>query len=177
MLLARLQSHPERGVAIGVNRDTDDSSRHLSLVCVTCGDVGRMRTAIAKGYAEPLRRPHCDVRPELAWWRQHCERQQVCRDGDDSTRGVRPLDELTIVVDRTVARRILHHGTEHSGREVECSVIPDDNLDAQRQSSRPDHVDRLRETLFRDEEGIDRFFPLDGITHVHRLGRGRRFIE
>jgi len=64
VLLARLQRHAQRGLAVPVHRDADDAARHVTLPGVLRGEKRRVRTAVTHGYAEALRRPEGHVRAQ-----------------------------------------------------------------------------------------------------------------
>ena len=66
MLLAGLERHAERGVAMPIYRDPDDTPRHRTLELIAGGEVGCVRASTAHRNAEPLGRPHGDVCPPLA---------------------------------------------------------------------------------------------------------------
>ena len=65
VLLARLQGHAERLIAVLVSRHANDSAWHLTLKLLTGGHEGGVGASIAQGDAEALAAPDGDVRAEL----------------------------------------------------------------------------------------------------------------
>jgi hypothetical protein len=61
VLLARLQRHAERGLAVRVDADADDAARQLAHELVLAGEERRVRAAVAERHAEALRAADGDV--------------------------------------------------------------------------------------------------------------------
>ena len=70
VLLARLQRHAVRRVAVRVHRDAHDAAGHLARVLLERREERRVRAAVAERHAEPLRVAVHDVRAHLAGRRQ-----------------------------------------------------------------------------------------------------------
>ena len=66
VLLARLERHPQRGVAVGVDGDADDAAGDLPLEVVGGGEERGVGAAVAERHAEALRVADGHVRAELA---------------------------------------------------------------------------------------------------------------
>ena len=66
VLLAGLKGEAQGGTASGIPGDADDASGHLAFEGVACGQIGRMRAAVAERHAEPLGAADGDVRAEFA---------------------------------------------------------------------------------------------------------------
>ncbi len=66
VLLARLQRHAVRAVAVRVHRHADDPAGRLPHVLVERGEKRRVGTAVSHGHPEPLRVPQHDIGPQLA---------------------------------------------------------------------------------------------------------------
>ena len=176
VLLARLQGHAQRAVAEPVARDADDAAGHLALVLALRGQEGRVRAAVAQGHAEALRGAHADVGAELAGRAQQAQREQVGGDAQHGARGVGGLGQVRVVLDRAVARGVLHeHAAEPGALPVDGALVADQDLDAERLRARAHDRDRLRVAALGDEElgpvGAER------VRHAHGLGRGRGLVE
>ena len=66
VLLARLERHAIRRVAVRVHRHADDAARRLPHVLLARREERRVRTAVAQRHAEALRVADHDVRAQLA---------------------------------------------------------------------------------------------------------------
>ena len=134
-----------------------------------------MRSAKPERNTEPLCAANRNIGAELAWRLQQSERENVRRDDDERAGIVRLPDESSIIINRTVGRRILHQCAEDSLVEFEPRVIVDLNFDAERFCARAHDFDGLRMAILGHEES----FPAgsDGVTERHRFGCGRCFIE
>src|SRR5207237_6128061 len=76
VLLARLQRHAQRGVALRVDRYTDDPPRHVADVFVPGGEVGGVGPSISERHAESLGGSDGAIRAQLA------RRTERWQDGD-----------------------------------------------------------------------------------------------
>ncbi len=93
MLLARLQGEAVGGLAVGVQRDSDEPSRQLPLETRSDGEVARVRTAEAERNAEALRGAHRDVGAGVAGRGEQGESEQIGRDGDEGASLVGRVDD------------------------------------------------------------------------------------
>ena len=86
VLLARLQRHPVRRVAVRVDRHADDAARRLPDVLLERREERGVRAAVAERHAEPLRVAEDDVGAHLAGRRQQREAEQIGADRDEHAR-------------------------------------------------------------------------------------------
>ena len=184
VLLARLQRHAQRRLAVRVDAHPDDPSRHPAHQLVLAGEERRVRSAVAQRHPEALRAAHGDVRPELAGGDDERQRQEIARHGDQRPGRVRALDEALPVVETPVGGGVLQDDAEDLARaggglagEVEGQGVPDQHLDALGDRARLDDVDRLRVALIGDQQRPPVAGSLERLHHVHRLGRGGGFVE
>ena len=73
VLLARLERHAQRRLAVRVARHADDAARQLSLELILRREERGVRTAVAERHAEPLRVADADVGAPLARRREQHE--------------------------------------------------------------------------------------------------------
>ena len=186
VLLARLQRHPVRDVAVPILGDADETPRQLAHPFAARREERRVRSAVAERHAEALRAADRHVGADLAGRRQHRQRQQIRRHRDQRARVVRALAQVPPVGKRAVRRRVLHQHAEHplSAREVERRRVADAHLDPQRLGARAHDVDRLRMAGVGDQErpgagGVVVVLQRrrQRVQHVHRLGRRGPFIQ
>ena len=184
VLLARLKSHAQRGLAVRVDRDADDAPRELAHQGRFAREERGMRAAVAQRYAEALSAPVPTAfsSSELSRGDEERQCQKIARHGDGRAGGVSSGDEAPPIVNAAVARRILQEDTEHAGRlrgEVERSGVAHEDVDPVRNGAGPEHVDRLRMAVVGHE---DRAAPVAcggrrRLHHVHRLRGGGGFVE
>ena len=182
VLLARLQRHAVRAVALRIHRHADDAPRRLAHVALERREKCRVRSAISERHAEALRVSVDDIRAELAGRRQESEAQQIRSDRDQDAGALRVLDERAEVVHRAGFVRRLHERAECAVAERRALDVADDELDAQRFRSAAQDFQRLRKARRGDEElrGADDAvdpFALDAVQERHRFGRCGRFVE
>ena len=157
-----------------VVRDADQAAGESPLQPVADRDVGGVRPAESHRYAEALRAADGDVRPPVAWRLEQAEGERI-GGGDHQAAGFPdPLGEVPVVVHTAVGGRLLHQRAEDPCR-VECFVVADLDLDAERFGAGTDDFDRLRMAAPRNEETA--LPPSLGPAQRHRFGRGRRLVE
>ena len=66
VLFARLHCETISGATFSVVRDAHQTSRHVTLIFVACGEVCRVRTAESEWHTEALRVPDRDVGAEFS---------------------------------------------------------------------------------------------------------------
>ncbi len=185
VLLARLQRHAIRRIALRVHRHADDPARRLAHVLLERREERRMRAAVTERHAEPLRVAVDDVGAHLARRRQQRQRQQVGANRDQHPCRLRPRDERPQVEDAAAVVRRLDQRAEDALAElhrVESFVRHQDDLDAERFRPCVQQVERLRKTRVGHQElrraadalELSRLHPRQ---HRHRFGRGGRFVE
>src|SRR5205085_1517346 len=75
VLLARLQRHAVRTIAVRIHRYANDASGCLTDVRLERGKERRMGAAVAERDAESLRVPEHNVRADLSRWREQGKAQ------------------------------------------------------------------------------------------------------
>ena len=83
VLLARLQRHAIRGLALRVDGHADDATGQVSHVILFRGKKRGVRSAEPDGHSEALRVAEDDVGAHFAGRRDQRERQQIRRHGDE----------------------------------------------------------------------------------------------
>ena len=178
VLLARLQREAQRRVPLRVVGDADDPAGDLALELVARRHVAGVRAAVAERHAEALAGADGDVGADLARRLEQRQRQQVGGDDDGALRRVGLGDERRVVHHLAAGRGVLDEGAERRAREVPRLVVPDDDLDLQRQGARLDDGDRLRVAALGDEEDGGAVLVGPGAAaEGHRLGGGGPFVE
>src|SRR5262249_40549703 len=107
MLLARLQRHAERRLAVRIARHADDAPGKLSLELVFRGKKRGVRSAVAQRHAKALRVADGHVGTPLARGREQDKAQEVRCRRYQRAHGMHAVAELTVVVDGAVRRWIL----------------------------------------------------------------------
>ena len=177
VLLARLQRHAQRGVAVGVHAHADDAAGDLALVLVAAAEERGVRPAEAHRHAEALGGAHAHVRAPLARRGEQDEREQVRRGDHDDPLLARPLRERPVVRHLAVGGGILQQRAEDGLREVELLQVAHDDVDAAGPGAGADHVDGLRMAEGGDEEGVPGLAAGDAVRHGHGLGRGGALVQ
>ena len=80
VLLARLQRHAVREIAVRVDGHADDAAWSLPDECFARRQKRRVRSAIAHRHAEPLRASNDDVSAHLTWRHGNREGEQIAAD-------------------------------------------------------------------------------------------------
>ena len=132
VLLPCLQGHSKGPVAVGVDRDTNNSTRDQSLVLINSCKIGRMRAAEPKWNSKTLGRSNRYICTHLGRRFQNSKAEKVCRDNDFGPLNMGPVDEFGIVEDLSVFGRILHDATEAAFVKLYALVITDHQVDPQR---------------------------------------------
>ena len=151
VLLAGLEGEPVGGLAVGIDRDTDQAAGQLALEAVLDADVARVRAAEAHRHAEALGGSDRDVRAQLPGRGQQRQPEQV--GGDDRPRapGLGGRDRRAQVADRPAGARVLQQHAEELAlrlrRDQILGHVGDDQLDAQRLGPSREHRERLRQAV------------------------------
>ena len=182
VLLARLQRHAQRAVAVRVLGDADEAPGQLAGPLGARREKGRVRAAVPQRHAEALRAAQRHVGADLAGRRQHRQRQKVRRHRDQRAGVMRAAAHGRQVRQRPVGGRVLQqHAERLLAREVEALGVADPHVDAQRLGARAHDFDRLRVTGGRDQKhAAPVLLGGDGrqrVKHVHRFGGGGRLVQ
>ncbi len=176
VLLAGLQRQAVGGRAVGVDGDADQPTRQGPLEPRAYGHVARVRPAIAKRYAEPLRRTDRHIGTRLARRPEQAERQQIGGDCDERTALVRRSDDGVEVADGAGCAGVLHDDAEEITNWQAVGQVGDDDLDAERLGARLQDSERLREQIGVDDQDVG--LALDRAAHDrHRLGNRGALVE
>src|SRR2546423_4940282 len=152
VLLARLQRKPISGPAFSIVRNTNQSSRHVTLVLIARGEVSGVRSAKSEWNAEPLRISNRNVGAEFARRLYQCERENVCRDDDQRAGVVRLLHKLGVIVNGAVRRRILYERAKNGAVELELRKVVDLDFNSERFRAGANDFDRFRVTIVSNEK-------------------------
>ena len=118
VLLARLQRHAVREVAVRIDRDADDAAGRLPDERFARREKRGVRSAVAHRHAEPLRAADDDVRAHFARRNGDRQREQIGGHRDEHVLLVRARDERAQVDERAVVVGRLHVRAEHIGAEL-----------------------------------------------------------
>ena len=175
VLLAGLQGKAQGGIAGGIFREPDQTSGQAAFVVVLGREKRSMRTAITERHAETLRATDHDVRTEFAGRLDQGESEKIGRNDECSTDGMDTRGKVTVVIDFSVRRGVLHQRAEAG--LVERSVGPRSrhDLDTERFRTCAEKRDGLRVDVVRNEEFIA--LTLDAVRHGHGLGGRGGFVE
>ena len=112
MLFACLQSHSVAEFAVFVFGPSDDASRHVPLVLVTCGEVGCRRTTVKHWCTQTLRCTEYDIRSPFSRRSQQGKTQNVSGNGNFAVCFMCLFCEVGIVFHITAGVRILQDAGE-----------------------------------------------------------------
>jgi|GEM_PF-5238960 len=178
VLLARLQRHAQRGVALGILRDADDAPGQMAHIFISNGEIGRVGAAETERNPEALRRAHRHVGAQLARRQEQRERKHVGSHDHPDRGSVGPLDKAPRVDQGAVRGGILQERAEdRGGAEVERRGVAGVHRDAQRLGPGANDREGLRVAVARDEERLRRLGPGDGMQERHRFGRRGALVE
>src|SRR5439155_5975768 len=178
VLLASLQREAVSRTALRIVRNTDEAARHVTLVSVARCKISGMRSAIAKGNAEALRAADCDISAKFCGRAENCQAQNVRGDNGERITAVNALNEIRVIIDRSIGGRILQEHAEDRFLKIEVAMVADDDLDAERFCAGAHDSDGLRVAPCRNEKGCAfelRIFYRETERHCFRGSRG--FIE
>jgi hypothetical protein len=177
VLLAGLEGEPVGRPPLSVLRHPDEAAGDVPTELVAGGHEGGVRTAEAQGHPEALARADRDVGAPLSGRSQEGEGEQIGGHGDDGPRRMRLVHERRVVFDAPVGGRILEEQAEEPlAGEVGLGRLAHPHCDAPRLRAGPDHRDGLRVAIVGHEEGAAPVL-VQGMGHVHGLGRGRGLVE
>ena len=108
VLLARLQSESIRGPALGVVRNADETSGHVTFVLIARREIGGVRPAESERNTETLRAADGNIGAKFSGRFQQRERENVGGDDHERAGVVRGFDEIRVIENRAVGRRILN---------------------------------------------------------------------
>ena len=114
VLLAGLQRHAIRAIAVRVDGDTDDAAGRLPNVRLERREKRRVRSAISHRHAKPLRVAEHDVGAKLARRREQHEAQEIRRDRDEDACRPGADDEILEIVRAARFVRRLHERAEYA---------------------------------------------------------------
>ena len=175
VLLARLERHAERGVAVAVLAHADDAAGDLALELVGRGEEGGVRAAVAHRDAEALAAADATSAPHLPGASSKRQREQVGGDGELGARGVQGIREGGVVHDLAVGRRVLHEGARAVGLWREAGPVAHLDADALRLGALLHDGDGLRVAARVDEEEVAASGAAD--EHRHGLGGGGALVQ
>ena len=158
MLFAHLQRHTQRFVSQSVDRNADDTTRHITFVGIARCQIGCMRTAKAHRNTETLSRTNHDIGTPFAWSLQQSQTQNICCHGNQYTTAVSCSGKIFVIAHLTVGSRILHNSTElPTGKGIIIEPIAD-NFNSERFATGQQEIQCLREDVLIDKEHIASLF-------------------
>ena len=125
MLFTRLQGKAVSRALVFIFAQTDDTSRHVTLVFITRSHIAGGRSTEAHRQSETLCCAAHDVGVERL---EERESHQVRHYRHFESRRMTVIDESFVVLDGTVCVRPLHECTEEVRRGLKISVTAGDNL-------------------------------------------------
>src|SRR3954471_14178355 len=123
MLPTRVHGKPVAEASLGVVRNADQSSRHVSLESVAGREIGGVRTPETKGHTEALSAAHGNVSAELARRLEQRQGKNVRRNDEQSAGVVSRFGKRFVIEDGAVCRRILNQRAENGLVEFEAGEI------------------------------------------------------
>ncbi|CEI74776.1 Uncharacterized protein PAE221_00336 [Pseudomonas aeruginosa] len=177
VLLAGLHGQAVGRLAVAVDGDADQASRHVPLEGVAGGEIGRVRAAEAERHAEALGAADGYVGAELARRGQQGQRQQVGGHRDQRIDRMEAADQFAIVDDLAVAGGVLQQRAEVGGEVFDGALVADHHLDAQRLGTGAQHVEGLRVAMAGGEECLAGAVLRQTLAEGHGLGGGGRLVE
>ena len=127
VLLTGLEREPQRAPSLRVDRYADQASRQRTLVPVAGGDVGRVGPAEPERDPIPLGVADDDIGADLPRRPHEHECEQIRSHRDERALRVQPLDQRSVVTQRTARAWILQEHTEHAvARNVRIRIAHDD---------------------------------------------------
>ena len=175
VLLTGLQRHTQGAVATGINRDTDDATRHRALVSIAGGEERSVRSAVAHRHAKALRRTEDHVSAQLARRGQHGQRQQVSADTGQTFLRLNLLDQRLDVANFAPGGRVLEQRAEDFVVAQLADVI-DHDIEAKGLGAGQDDRDGLRMAVLINEEQVALALG-NPLGQRHGFGCGGGFVQ
>ena len=181
VLLAGLQRHAVTRLSVFVFRPADDTSRHIALVLVACGEVSGRRAAVEHRRAQPLGSSEYDVRSPFSRRGEQGEAQYIGGHSHFTACGMRFLHKSAVVFYISVGVRVLQYAGEDVRSRFQFIVFTRPYLDALRDGAGGDDSQCLREYVFVHKHDVgSRLLHIARTQRVHHRNGfrgGGRFIQ
>ena len=181
MLFACLQSHSVAELAVFVFGPSDDASRHIPLVLVTCGEVACRRPAVKHRCTQSLCCTEYDIRSPFSRRSQQGKTQNIGGNGNFAVCFMCLLCEVGIVFHITAGVRILQDAGEDFRWGFKLFVFAYPQFDALWNGTCGHYCQGLREDVFVHKDYVGTCFLLgtrtQSIHHGYGFGGGSRFIQ
>jgi len=178
VLFAGLQGHAVGGIALGINRNANQTARNLALELVFSGEKSGMRPAVTHGHAKTLCRTNHHIGAPAAGRLEQHQRHEVGHYGHVNTGGFGLAAEIGVIAYTTVTIGVLE---QHAKEVVVAEIVIFDetiyHLNAQRLGAGFEYGFGLREALFRHKKLIAFVGALHAVEHEHGFGGGGGFIQ
>ena len=113
MLFAGLERQAVGPVAIGIDRHSNDASRHRPLEHIFGRHIRRMRATITHRHAKPLGAANCNIGLHSTGFFQQSQRQRIGTDNPNGFGQMQRRDMIGKVLNMAVGARILENRTKH----------------------------------------------------------------
>mmetsp|Transcript_8290 Transcript_8290/g.24400 ORF Transcript_8290/g.24400 Transcript_8290/m.24400 type:complete len:239 (+) Transcript_8290:1971-2687(+) len=177
VLFSRLHCHSQARIPVCIDGNTDNSPRHQTLVLFRGRQEARVWTAVAHRHAKSLSGADNHVCTPFSRWLQLCQCQDIARCNNLHAPFVRFFNNVGVIQNRAICRRVLYHHTTYLLVVViKSRFIANDNFQTQTICSGSANFDRLRVTLVRNVK-LRLFTSRDGGAHSHCLCRRCPFVQ
>ena len=176
VLLARLERHAERRVAVDIPREADDPTRHLPLELLGAGKKRGVRTSVAHRDPKALRGAQGYIRAPLAGGFDQRQCEEVCGNGEVGTGIVELPGKRPVILDLAVRVRVLDERAD--GIAIGLEQAPITNLNGNTQWLGPllHDGDGLRMAAVIHKKRVP-FPAVRACEHRHGLGGGGALIQ
>ena len=172
VLLACLQCHTVTNMSILVFRQSDDTSRHITLVLIASSEVSSRRTSVEHRSSQSLSATEYYVGTPFSGRNQKRKTQDVGTNSHLTSGFVSLGYKCAIVFYRTAVVRILNDATENFGSKFKVGIIASHHLNTLRNGSGADNRQVLREYFFIYEKGSGTCLLLCTATQAKHHGSG-----
>ncbi len=176
VLLARLQREAVGGLPLRIDRHTHQSARHRALERILAREKSGVRSTKAERHAEALRVAHDDVGVPCPRRFEQRQREQIGSDAKQCAFVMRLANQRTHVVNQAGGRCILREHAEVFIALHQLRDEPNLDVDTERLGARLHHLDRLRMTVFGDQNYAALALRA-ALCERHRFAGGGRLVE
>ena len=187
VLLTSLQGQAQGTVAQAVFGHTHNTTGNLTLVLVSTGEEGSVRTTKTHRHTQSLGIAKRNISTEFTRRLEDSQGQQISGNAEGTTGLVNVVAQRLEVVNTTLSVGVLSENSNQvvtlllDQLEVIGENVPDDQVDTESFSARPHDGNSLRVAKVRNDESLARLLlPGDrqsGHGHGHGLSSGSCLIE
>ena len=175
VLLARLERQAVGLVAMAVDGNPNNPTRHGALVGIFCRHVSGVRPAIPQWHAKALGGANGDVSTHFARLLEQTQRHRVCRHDGDCLGLVQAHDVICEIAQMAVGAGILEDRAKH-GVRIHLGHIANDDFDPKRCCAGLHDRDVLRVAILINEKRLGFRFR-HTLRHGHGFGTGCGLIQ